>query len=298
MATLPKAVESVLNSTSNKDIEIVIVNDGLDRTTSQLADKYPVKVIDGNGNGPASARNIGVQNSSGEILVFLDADCRVSQDWFKVHLHAHEHYGGLLAVGGAICLEPDAPFWARCDHYCSWYNVHPDQMEAWVPNHPSANLSVSRSTFDRVGSFKENLPTAGVHEETEWQGRLFRLGGRIRFEPRATAWHVDRDDAWGFLKHNYRWGYNSIEVKSGSAVSRFPRLYKNPWILIAGSLPLAFAHTLYTVLCWLKARKLEPLFLSPFLFVGRLAYAGGMTVGGIRSIRRIKRGNRRANNAS
>jgi len=285
MATLPQAVESVLNAAKSEDVEIIIVNDGSDRATSELAHQYPVKVINGNGNGPAAARNIGVQQSRGEILIFLDADCRVTQDWLKVHLHAHKNYDGLLAVGGSICLEPDANLWARCDHYCSWYNVGPGLPSAWVPNHPSANLSVARSTFERVGPFKEDLPRDGVHEETEWQGRLLRFRGRIRFEPQAAAWHVDRDDLKSFLKHNYRWGHNSIAVKGGSSVSRLPWLYRKPEILIAGFFPFALAHTLYTLIRWLRAGKLEPLFLSPLLFLGRLAYASGMAIGGVRAIR-------------
>jgi glycosyltransferase involved in cell wall biosynthesis len=297
LATLPQAVESILASTGHEKLEIIIVNDGLDEDTAQLAHRYPVKVIDGNGNGPAAARNIGVQNSSGEMLVFLDADCRISQDWLETHLQTHRRYDGLLAVGGSICLEPDASFWARCDHYCAWYNVNPGLPPSWVPNHTPANLSIKRTTLERVGPFQENLPRAGVHEEAEWQGRLLRLGGRIRFEPRATVWHTDRDDLKGYLKHNYWWAHNSITVKSETGVSRFPWLYKKPWLLAYGFLPFAVAHTLYTVLRWLMVGKLEPLILSPVLFAGRLTYATGMFIGRIRSAQRKRKANEGPHNA-
>lgn len=281
LKTVGQTIESVLMEARNEDIELIVVNDGLDEATARLSRKYPVRVIDGDGHGPASARNIGVLASRGEILIFLDADCRVSKEWLSCHLEMHERFNGLLAVGGSVCLEPNASFWARCDHYCSWYNVHPYQREAWVPNHPSANLSVLRSTFERVGLFKEDLPKDGVHEETEWQGRLLLKSGRILFEPRAAVWHRDRGAFKSYLKHNYGWGYNSIEVKSKAAVSRFSFLYQKPWVLIFGFLPFAVAHTFYTIVCWLRAGKLEPLFLAPVLFLGRLAYASGMTIGGI-----------------
>ena len=42
--------------------------------------------------------------------------------------------------------------------------------------------------------------------------------------------------------------------------------------------------TLYTVLCWLRAGKLEPVLLSPLILLGRLAYAIGMAIGGQRAI--------------
>jgi glycosyltransferase involved in cell wall biosynthesis len=298
MATLPQTIHSVLNETRGEDVEVIVVNDGMDEATAQLALKYPVKLINGNGNGPAAARNIGVQASQGEILIFLDADCRVSAEWLKCHLKAHKRYEGLLAVGGSVCVEPDASFWARCDHYCSWYNVNPFRKAAWVPNHPAVNLSVSHATFERVGPFIEDLPRVGVHEETEWQGRLLDWGGRIRFEPLAAVWHIDRDDFKGYLKHNYRWGYNSITVKSGSAVSRFPWLYRKPWLSVLSFLPFAMGHTAYIVVCWLTAGKFEPLLLGPSLFFGCLAYASGMAIGGIHFLKRRKEKNKGALSAN
>ena len=285
MATIGRTIESVLMDARNEDIELIVVNDGLDEATAKLADQYPVKVIPGNGNGLAAARNIGLKSASSETLIFLDADCQVLPGWLKSHLEAHERYGGLLAIGGSFCLKSDATFWARCDHCCSWYNVSPGWPEAWVPNHPGGNFSITQSTFDCVGQFREDLPRSGVHEDIEWQVRLQRVGGRIRFEPHAAVWHTDRANFRDYLKHNYQWGYNSILVKGRTNVSRFPWVYWKPWVIIVGFLPFSFAHTLYTIGCWLKTGKIEPVFLSPFILMGRLFYATGMAVGGYRAIR-------------
>ena len=284
-ATLIGTLESIAPLANSPDVEVIIVNDAAEAIIAELAVGYPVTVVNGNGRGIGAARNIGVRSARGRILLFTDADCRVSSKWLDTHINTHERFGDMLLVGGSIVLEPQAPFWARCDHYCSWYHAHPNQPAAWVPNHPGANMSMTRSTFERVGPFREDLPSAGVHEDAEWQDRLQQLGGRIRFEPKAAVWHVDRDDLKGFLKHNYRWGYNFLLVKARAPNSRFPWLLRSPPILIAAFLPFAVAHTVYTVYCWLRAGKLEPLLLSPFLFLGRLAYASGMAIGGLRAIR-------------
>ena len=285
-STLAGMLESLAPLAHVDNVEVIVVNDAGADAVHDLATRYAVTVIAGDGGGPASARNIGVRHAQGDLLLFVDADCRVSAAWMKAHIEAHRRFGPMVAVGGSIQIEPHASFWARCDHYCSWYNVHPDAGAAWVPNHPSANLSVSRATFERVGPFREDLPRAGVHEETEWQRRLLESGGRIRFEPGAVVWHTDRSDFKGFLAHNYRWGYNSILVKSSGPVSRFPWLYRRPWVLIACFIPFALAHTTYTVWCWLRAGRTEPLLLTPFLLAGRFAYAGGMAKGGLRAISR------------
>lgn len=287
-ATLVGLLESLLPLGDSTGVEVIIVNDAAEKVISDLSAGYPVRVVNGDGRGLAAARNIGVRSSRGRLLLFTDADCRVSSTWLEAHIKTHERFGDMLMVGGSIALEPIASFWARCDHYCSWYNVHPGQPSAFVPNHPGANISVSRSTLERVGPFREDLPRAGVHEDTEWQGRLLRLGGRIRFEPRAMIWHVDRGDLKGFIRHNYRWGYNCLLVKGGTPVSRFPWVFRRPRLLIPAFLPFAVGHTIYTVYCWVRAGKLEPLLLSPLLFLGRLAYASGLAIGGLRAIRNTR----------
>ena len=284
VTTLGQAVESALNDSGQDDVEIIIVNDGLDKTTNQLVRQYPVKLLNGDGRGAASARNIGVKSSSGEILIFLDADCVVLPGWFMKHIETHNRYGNLLAVGGSVSLNPNSSFWAHCDHYNSWYNVNLYKQCAWVPNHPALNLSFSRKTFECVGPFKEDLSGNGVHEESEWEGRLLHLGGRIRFVPQASVLHIDRDNFKEYMKHNYQWGYNSIEVKSLSNVSRFPWVYKKPRILVYGFPLFAIVLTIYTVMCWLKAGRLKPLLFTVFLFIGRLSYAYGMAIGGIRQM--------------
>ena len=285
-AMLDSTIPSVLKEVGQNNIEVIIVNDGCDEETARLASVYPVRVIDGNGAGPAAARNIGVRSSSGENLIFLDADCRVQPGWLSVHLRTHALYNGLLAVGGSICMDPDASFWARCDHFCSWYNVNPGLAAGWVPNHTPANLSIGRKTFEKVGPFQEDLPRAGVHEEALWQSRLLQLGGRLRFEPQAAVTHMDRDDLKGFLKHNYWWAYNSISVKSKTGTSRFPWVFKKPWILVVCFIPFAVLHALYTIVCWLRVGRLEVLTLSPLIFVGRIAYATGMFIGRLQTIQK------------
>lgn len=282
-ATLGGTLETITPFVRSGKVEVIVVNDEAEQAIAHVAADYPVRVVNGNGRGAAAARNIGVQVSKGSIILFTDADCRVSPTWLTAHINAHRRLGDMLMVGGSIAGLAGAAFWARCDHYCSWYNAHPGRCASWVPNHPGANISVTRSTLERVGPFCETLPGTGVHEDMEWQGRLLKRGGRIWFEPQAMIWHVDRGDLKGFLRHNYRWGYNSLLVKSNAPVSRFSWAFRRPRIFIAAFWPFAMAHTAYTVYCWVRAGKQEPLFLSPFLFLGRLAYAIGMAIGGLKN---------------
>jgi GT2 family glycosyltransferase len=80
-----KAIESVLNQ-EYKNIEIIIVdNHSIDGTYEELIDKYNnflnVKIIRTHRNlGCPPARNIGLANTSGEIIFSLDDDAEMAKD--------------------------------------------------------------------------------------------------------------------------------------------------------------------------------------------------------------------------
>jgi teichuronic acid biosynthesis glycosyltransferase TuaG len=72
---LCEAVESVLNQTYAVS-EIIVVNDGSRESVEYFLEKYGEKIIyiyKENG-GPASARNMGIERSTGKFIAFLDSD--------------------------------------------------------------------------------------------------------------------------------------------------------------------------------------------------------------------------------
>ena len=75
---LERTLLSVQQQTYEK-LEIIIVNDGSTDTSGQIAARYALsdprfQVITQRNSGVASARNYGLQRSSGEYVTFLDAD--------------------------------------------------------------------------------------------------------------------------------------------------------------------------------------------------------------------------------
>lgn len=74
---LPKCIESVLTQ-SLQDFELILVDDGSTDQTSAICDQYQktpaIKVIHQPNAGLSAARNAGVQQASGEYLLFLDGD--------------------------------------------------------------------------------------------------------------------------------------------------------------------------------------------------------------------------------
>ena len=75
---LSECIESVINQTY-KNIEILLVNDGSIDNSQKLCEKYAkadlrIKLFNKNNGGPSSARNVGLNHSTGEYIAFVDSD--------------------------------------------------------------------------------------------------------------------------------------------------------------------------------------------------------------------------------
>ncbi len=280
-----KAVESVLRQRHNgPEIEVIVVDDGSTDGTAEKARLAGARVMENLVKGnPAAARNHGAANSSGDPIIFLDADCIVSDEWLHSILKGHNNKASI--VGGSLALPPELPMMARCDYYCGWYLIHPERAAGYVPHHPPPNISVRRDAFLSTSGFSEQPPFEYTNEERLWQAELRGNGHRIYFEPAAIAYHYNRPGFLNLLSRNYRWGYTAIEAKSKTGTARMAWLYRYPVFLIGVFPVLAIAHTMYILACWLQAGKFEPLLMFPLVLVSRFAYTLGMAVGGIQWIR-------------
>jgi len=74
---LPRAINSVLNQTF-RDFEIVVVDDGSTDNTREILEPFiksnQIRYFYQKNKGPSAARNLGIKNSKGEYIAFLDSD--------------------------------------------------------------------------------------------------------------------------------------------------------------------------------------------------------------------------------
>ncbi|NLU52513.1 MAG: glycosyltransferase family 2 protein [Clostridiaceae bacterium] len=80
------------------DVEVIVIDNGsTDNTMSVLKNvrlKYPLKIIRLEENkGIAYARNAGIYESTGDVLIFHDSDMIASKDFIKLHLELHKEPG-------------------------------------------------------------------------------------------------------------------------------------------------------------------------------------------------------------
>jgi GT2 family glycosyltransferase len=89
-AYLAETVESARRQTY-PNLEIIVVDDGSVVPADSLLEAFTgIALIRTENGGVSSARNIGFQNSSGEYLIFLDADDRLMPGAVEAHLKAFD----------------------------------------------------------------------------------------------------------------------------------------------------------------------------------------------------------------
>lgn len=81
---IDKCINSILNQTF-EDFELILVDDGSTDKSGEICDKYKkqdkrIKVIHKTNGGLSDARNVGIDNSLGEFITFIDSDDYVDED--------------------------------------------------------------------------------------------------------------------------------------------------------------------------------------------------------------------------
>jgi glycosyltransferase involved in cell wall biosynthesis len=182
-STLPRALEALARQDLEGDYEVIVVDDGSRDTTAELARAAPgpVTVIEQEASGPAAARNRGVAAASGRVLAFCDADCFPSPGWLAAGTAALESAD---LVQGKVLPDPTVP-------------LGPFDRTLWVTYeaglYETANLFVTRETFDRVGGFEEWLNVEigkGMFEDTWFGWRARRAGLSTVFSEEALVHHA------------------------------------------------------------------------------------------------------------
>ena len=209
-------IEALLNSLLKLDydkrkVEVVIVDGNSRDATRDIVKKYPFKLIIEKREGLNVARNTGIRNSSGEIVVFTDSDCIVTSDWIRRIVRNFEDISVSCVAGNANGCDGDF-FSQYADK--SIVPVMPSfkrreklDMVKLFRNPAGCNIALRRKAVEEVGSFDE-----GIHlgfDEIELIERICKAGYKILIDPNVIVWHKHRSTLKELLKQHFRYGRGS-----------------------------------------------------------------------------------------
>lgn len=136
---LQDAFESIY-SQGYSNIEVVVVDDGSTDNTKEVTQKNAgVKYVYQNNKGLSAARNTGIKNSEGSILIFLDADDWLLPGAISTNLGFLKEHTGCAFVSGGYRLvfmdsgtTTDTTYEVHDDHYIHFLESNYIGMHAAV----------------------------------------------------------------------------------------------------------------------------------------------------------------------
>lgn len=209
--------------------EIIVVDAGSTDRTRDLALSRGCTVLSAKPGFVAASRNLGAERASGDVLVFIDADCELPAGWLDevISQLASPH---VAAVGSRMQLPPGPTTWVeRC-----WYRLaHATGDDSgfepvnWLP---TLNIAVRKDVFVAVGGFDPALETC---EDVDIGYRLAAFGELRRLNSHPVI-HRGESKTLGEFVRREAW-------RSRSAIAQLRRHWRQPREVLSFAFPIAAA---------------------------------------------------------
>jgi glycosyltransferase involved in cell wall biosynthesis len=139
-------------------VEIIVSDGGSKDKTVNIAKRFGCKIVDG-GKSPAVGRNKGVEIAKGNLLLFLDADVILPEDFFAKTFKELKSRNLDIAT---FCLVPQTKNKFKKFLFDLFYNL-PILISEKFLSHGSQAILVKKEIFQKVGGFDKNIKFAEDH---------------------------------------------------------------------------------------------------------------------------------------
>ncbi len=205
MATIQASIEAVLGQVYDGETELIVVDDGSVDGTAGIVQHYPkARYIYQKNQGPASARNRGALEASGDILIFTDSDCCPEQGWVRGMSEAFRDESVGVAAGSYGIANPHEPL-ARIIHKEIRFR-HLNLMSKYPKAFGSYNFAIRTELFRRLNGFNASYRRASG-EDNDLSYRVLQSGLKILFLKNMCVAHYHQSKLDRYLMEQYRHGF-------------------------------------------------------------------------------------------
>ncbi|MFH0952232.1 MAG: glycosyltransferase [Patescibacteria group bacterium] len=219
-----------------------ISNQPLQRMAEQYKSK--IKHLVFKKTGTTGARNFGVAKSTGEIIIFLDDDCRVDQDNFIAQHASNYDDPAIGGVGGKV-IDQNVKLNREQSGKVCWVTktgkiyanaISDKRMNINAPR--GGNMSYRKSAIRQAGGFDERFSGNAMREETDFSLRVVRSGNKIIYDPKTEVVHLGLTYGGSRQHDRLDWYYHFFHNEMLFYLKHFPKIY----------LPLLFFRKIRPVL--------------------------------------------------
>ena len=225
----PDEVDELLESLSNqtqRDFEVIIVEDGSVKTCKDVCDKYAdilaLHYYAKENSGPGQSRNYGAERSNGEWLLILDSDVVLPKGYLEtIDKSLSSTSDEIVAFGGPDAAHPSFTPVQKAISYSmtSFFTTggirgsSPQSggargaLDKFYPR--SFNMGIRRDVYLQLGGFTKMR----FGEDIDFSYRIVEAGYRPRLFPDAWVWHKRRTDFKKFFRQVYNSGIARINLE-------------------------------------------------------------------------------------
>jgi glycosyltransferase involved in cell wall biosynthesis len=226
--------------------ELLLVDNNSTDSTARVCEEFagvlPIRYLREERQGLAFARNLGVKEAGGAIILFTDDDVDVSPEWIAELWSAANSHPETVFFGGRIepRWESSPPQWMirhsgdllagiTIDFSLGDKEVAMEREKPFI----GANMAFRREAMVEMGSFRDDLGMSGrslgAHEETEYMRRLLRAGYQGLYVPGMLIHHRNPPER-ATERYVLRWfaGCGRSHVRSGNIQPAAATLFGAP----------------------------------------------------------------------
>ncbi len=210
---IANTIESLLETKYPKK-EIIFVDDGSKDNTLKIATRYKdqIKILHKDNGGKATALNYGIQYSTGEIIVIVDADTIIGRQSLKEIVKGFEVNEHVAAVAGNIKVRNKENWITKCQalEYITGIQIVRRAFDVFgsITIVPGALGAFRKSFLMEAGSYGKDT----IVEDFDQTIKLLKAGLITQGSTKATAYTEAPNTIRDFIAQRKRWYRGNIQV--------------------------------------------------------------------------------------